>query len=355
MMFEFEPIHTERLTVRRFCNNDVDSLYAYRNDLAVMRYQLWEHQDYATIQTFVNEQVVQPIQVGKWIQLALEHTATQTHIGDIAFHLQADGHKGDIYAEVGFSLATTYQGQGYASEGLRAVLSYLFSLPVRRVVAQNDARNVASQRLLTRMGMRPEGYFLADYWSKGEYTSSCHFAILASEWQYQQTHQDARVRAVPVTTHNWLEVATLEPLPTQQPWVDSPALALARCAYGDGLLPLAFTSKDDGVVGLLLWQQNSDDATGLISNLTVGDANYGVEVLMVGLEYLHAVLETDTFIFNYHAQDSLSQDIAKQLGCTELADAPAGIKQLRHNGYVMAQVTLTQDLLKRDVASPTLP
>ncbi|MEM6428373.1 MAG: GNAT family protein [Deinococcota bacterium] len=337
MAFDFAPIQTERLIVRRFRPSDVDSLHAYRNDPAVMRYQLWSQKDYKTIQAFVEQQVTRPIQVGNWTQLALEHTITQTHIGDIAFHLQADGHEGDIYAEVGFSLASAYQGHGYANEGLRAVLGYLFSLPVRRVVAQNDARNVASQRLLTRVGMRPEGYFLADYWSKGEYTSSCHFAMLASEWHYQQSCQDAAIRTVPVTAHNWLEVSMLEPVNAL--WVDAPALALARCIYEGNLSPLALYHQDN-IVGLLLWQQNSEDDSGIISNFLVGDMHYGVEMLTAGLEYLHAVLDTRTFYLRYHSEDSLSYDIALDLAST--TDVSLDVKRLHHNNYVVAQINLTQ-------------
>jgi len=52
---------------------------------------------------------------------------------------------------------------------------------VHRVVAQMDARNTASARLAARVGMRQEAHFRRDFWSKGEWTDTLVFGLLASE------------------------------------------------------------------------------------------------------------------------------------------------------------------------------
>lgn len=43
---------------------------------------------------------------------------------------------------------------------------------LRRVVAQLDARNTASARLATAVGMRPEAHMRQDWWNKGEWTDT---------------------------------------------------------------------------------------------------------------------------------------------------------------------------------------
>lgn len=51
-----------------------------------------------------------------------------------------------------------------------------------RVSADCDARNLASTRLLTRLGFRPEGHRIAHTWLKGEWTDDLLFGLLATDW-----------------------------------------------------------------------------------------------------------------------------------------------------------------------------
>jgi putative hydrolase of HD superfamily len=87
-------------------------------------------------------------------------------------------------AEFGITLALASQGQGLASEALRALFDYLFSeLNLHRVTGSVDPRNTASMALLARVGMRQEGLHLESFWSKGEWTDDAVFALLAREWR----------------------------------------------------------------------------------------------------------------------------------------------------------------------------
>jgi RimJ/RimL family protein N-acetyltransferase len=60
--------------------------------------------------------------------------------------------------EIGYWQRTDYSGQGYMSEGVRAVLRVAFeTFKVQRVEAICDARNQRSIRLAERVGMMREG------------------------------------------------------------------------------------------------------------------------------------------------------------------------------------------------------
>ena len=61
--------------------------------------------------------------------------------------------------EVGYIVNKRYQGKGYASEALVAVIENAFREGAHRVYAECDPRNVRSWRLLERAGMKREAHF----------------------------------------------------------------------------------------------------------------------------------------------------------------------------------------------------
>lgn len=62
-------------------------------------------------------------------------------------------------ADVAYVFHPSAWGQGYAAEALRALLDFLASgWGVREAAAQVDTRNLASIRLLTRLGFRQTGF-----------------------------------------------------------------------------------------------------------------------------------------------------------------------------------------------------
>ena len=74
-------------------------------------------------------------------------------IGGIGFK----GAPRDGRVEVGYGLAPSARGQGYAAEALTALLTVAAGHGVSRVVADTDDDNLASQRTLERAGFRLTG------------------------------------------------------------------------------------------------------------------------------------------------------------------------------------------------------
>ncbi|MCP4150284.1 MAG: GNAT family N-acetyltransferase, partial [bacterium] len=86
-------------------------------------------------------------------------------------------------AEIGATLSRTYQGKGYASEALAGIFDYMFgSMGIHRVIGVSDAKNLASLKLMERMGMRKEGHFIKNIWFKGQWGDECLCALLKEEW-----------------------------------------------------------------------------------------------------------------------------------------------------------------------------
>ena len=79
-----------------------------------------------------------------------------THIGDLCFK----GLRENGIAEIGYGILEAFQGQGYATEAVRAACRWAFLHPdVRSLEAETDAGNAASQIVLEKCGFRSNGTF----------------------------------------------------------------------------------------------------------------------------------------------------------------------------------------------------
>jgi RimJ/RimL family protein N-acetyltransferase len=166
--------------LRRFRPSDAATLSAYRSDPEVARYQSWSAPyPLATAQETVAALAAgDPAEPG-WFQYAIERTEDRAHIGDVGVDL----HENRMQAEIGFTLAPAYQGRGYAAEAVRALLDDLFTIRgLHKVSAEADARNLASARLLERVGFTREGLRRSHTWIKNEWTDDLLYGILAAEW-----------------------------------------------------------------------------------------------------------------------------------------------------------------------------
>jgi [ribosomal protein S5]-alanine N-acetyltransferase len=68
-----------------------------------------------------------------------------------------DSHHGGPDTEISYEFLPEFQGKGYATEALIACIGHAFeSLGLTRLVAETQAANLSSRRLLERAGMIPE-------------------------------------------------------------------------------------------------------------------------------------------------------------------------------------------------------
>ena len=147
---------TERLFVRPFVASDANALVAYRSDPDVARYQDWDTFSLEDARALIANE-------GAWSQLAVVRAADGVLVGDVGIHIENDR------AEIGFTFAPQYQGQGYATEAVTAVLEWLRSGKIHQVRAIIDTRNTAAIALARRLGMRLDSTKMADF--KG---APCH-------------------------------------------------------------------------------------------------------------------------------------------------------------------------------------
>ncbi|WP_040158956.1 GNAT family N-acetyltransferase [Nigerium massiliense] len=174
------PLRTERLTLRAYESGDVDALLRYYGREDVARYLL-------------DEPWQRP-----WAERQVARRLSQRHIanaGDaISLVVECDGRViGDLslwaldeslsHGEFGVVFDPDAGGKGFASEATAAVLTLAFDhYGMHRVQAQCDARNHASAALCGRLGMTHEAHLRQNWLSKGEWTDTLVYGVLAAEW-----------------------------------------------------------------------------------------------------------------------------------------------------------------------------
>ena len=147
-------LQTERLSLRPLTRADENTLHRISNDPLVRRY-LWD--DQAVCVEAIRD---------------LVHRSMQTFSDGCVglFGIRLKGHedlvgfcgfvrlKGMDELELAYELVPELWGSGLATEAARACVRYAFEVAgLRRVIAGADPPNVASLRVLEKLGMKPVG------------------------------------------------------------------------------------------------------------------------------------------------------------------------------------------------------
>lgn len=173
-------LRTERLVLRPFTTADTEALVALHSDAHVLRY--WDSppwRDPARAQGFL-DRCRQLADDGTGARLAVERTADGAFLGWCAV-TGWDADHGS--ASLGYCYGAAAWGHGYATEAARALLAWAFEAwPLRRVQAEADTRNVASRRVLEKLGFVLEGTLREDCVVDGVVSDSWVLGLLRREW-----------------------------------------------------------------------------------------------------------------------------------------------------------------------------
>ncbi|HSC74093.1 MAG TPA: GNAT family protein [Gaiellaceae bacterium] len=176
------PLETERLALRPFEPGDLAALQEIHSDELNAR---WLYNEALT-----REQVVALLErkiagaalraEGEWLSAAAVLRATGELVCDVSLLWASEVHK---QGEIGFIAHPAHHGRGYTTEAARPLLAFAFeTLGLHRVVGRLERRNVASVRVLEKLGMRREAHFVENEWVKSEWQSELVYAMLAREW-----------------------------------------------------------------------------------------------------------------------------------------------------------------------------
>ena len=145
-------IITSRLLIRQFQEQDYRSLFEYLSNPIIYRFEPGE-----------------PISLEEARALTLER-AQGTDFWAVVFkdNQKMVGHlyfkqiepKEFLTWELGYIFNPAFQNKGYATESAYGLIQYGFEhLGIHRVIAHFNPENIASRRVLEKIGMKREGYF----------------------------------------------------------------------------------------------------------------------------------------------------------------------------------------------------
>jgi [ribosomal protein S5]-alanine N-acetyltransferase len=174
------PIRTARLVLREFTSADWRAVLGYQNDSAYLAYYPWETRTEPEVRAFVDRFVAWRSEVprARW-QLAITLPGFDDVIGSVGVRLPEPGAR---VAEIGFDLASPHWGRGYASEAAIAMRDFGFdALGLHRISAHCLAENVASARVLEKIGLRTEGRLREVEYFSGRWWDTLLFGMLATD------------------------------------------------------------------------------------------------------------------------------------------------------------------------------
>ncbi len=171
---------TPRLHLRTVSVADLPDLMAVNGDAAVTRflpYAAWTSM--ADAQAWLTR-MQDLMGTGTAHQMVLVARATQSVIGTmLAFKLD----EGSARVEVGYALGQVWWRQGFMQEALQAWIAHGFqTLPLRRMEAEVNPDNVASNALLARLGFVLEGRLRQRWAAKGVVYDVNHHGLLAADF-----------------------------------------------------------------------------------------------------------------------------------------------------------------------------
>jgi RimJ/RimL family protein N-acetyltransferase len=177
------PLRTSRLSLRRAHATDLDATWRFRQLESVSEWLTSAPKDLAAYTARFED----PERLAKTLLIELEGEV----IGDLMLAVM-DGwaqtevaeRAAGVQAELGWCLDPAHSGHGYATEAVTALVDLCFgTFALRRVTANCFSDNMASWRLMERIGMRRELYAVGDSLHRsGEWLDGMGYARLAEEW-----------------------------------------------------------------------------------------------------------------------------------------------------------------------------
>jgi len=173
-------IKTERLKLREFVLDDWPAVLAYQQDQRYLEFYPFvtrtESDAKEFVQWFLDEQPESP---RRRFQLAVTLEETGELIGDAGIRRKPEN---DWEADIGYEIAPEHWRNGYATETAAALINHGFDqMELHRISSWCIAENVASARVLEKLGLREEGRLRENEFFKNRWWDTLVFGMLRDE------------------------------------------------------------------------------------------------------------------------------------------------------------------------------
>ena len=177
----FQNLETERLLLRRINKNDADEVLALRGNPEIMKYiprplpktkeEALEHI------AMIEYKIVNNIGINWGITIK----GNDKIIGIIGhYRIQPENHR----AEIGYMSLPEYNGKGYITEAIKAVVEYGFNqMNLHSIEAVIDPDNTASEKVLQKNGFVKEAHILENELWEGKFWDTVIYSLLSRNFK----------------------------------------------------------------------------------------------------------------------------------------------------------------------------
>ena len=169
-----------RVSLRMLRDEDVPALYEIFGDAEAMKYWSWPAFTDVSQARRLLEDIRAHAAAGTLLQWGIARKGDDAVIGTATlFQIDREHRRG----EIGFALARTAWGKGFASEAVSRLIRYAFEeLDLYRLEADPDPQNAASIALLEKQGFKYEGLLRERYFMNGRPMDAAYYGLLRREW-----------------------------------------------------------------------------------------------------------------------------------------------------------------------------
>lgn len=170
-------IETERLLLREYKTEDFETVHAYGSDPDFSKYEFWGPNSEEDTKNFIADTIAKSQKDPRYeFDFAVCLKSTGRQFGGCGVRRETELSQ---VANLGWAIAPEFQNQGYATEAAKAVIEFGFEkLGLSVIYATCDTRNIASYKVMEKVGMKKVGFIKGSKEIKGHVRDSYRYEIL---------------------------------------------------------------------------------------------------------------------------------------------------------------------------------
>ncbi len=177
---ELPTLNTKSLMLRKITLEDAQDIFEYAKDLEVTRFVTWK--PHKSVDDSINflKLVIQKYENNEPSDWGIIYKENNKFIGTCGYVSWVPVHS---LAEIGYALSREYWGKGLMTEAAKEVIKYGFEkMNLNRIYARCFVKNIGSQKVLEKVGMKFEGILREQMFIKGIFRDMKIYSILRKEY-----------------------------------------------------------------------------------------------------------------------------------------------------------------------------
>ena len=178
---ETPSLKNNRIYLRPTKLSDYEKVKEYRQNIENSRYIRPPDSDEETYRIVTELSKPWKLSQGVWNGLVICLTGDDTVVGEIVFRVEDWQHQ---RAELGYRLSEKVAGKGVCTQAADLLIDYLFNeIGFYKISAKCDPRNIASYKVMEKLGFQREAFFKGHYLMGDEWTDQYDYGLLEKNWK----------------------------------------------------------------------------------------------------------------------------------------------------------------------------